>query len=289
MIIAKNLQKHYRGSETVALDAAEISIRTGSITAVLGPNGSGKTTLLQMLSGQLEPTRGEIRIGDKIVETDDRIPYFAVAHEGNNFGEGRIRDYLVFARTRPHWDEPTYKRLEERFGIASRRKRVSKLSTGQQSSFAISIAIASGAPVIVVDEAHAGMDVPKRLALYEELVRANAEDGRTVLIASHNVGELERVVEDVLVLKDGRIIEQSTAESISARFSRIIGPRDAVAATAGDRQVWSTRELGPTTEWIVAVDAQPLSTADGVITAPVEFQDAFVALIDDGQSRKEGS
>lgn len=289
MITTSKLTKHYRGGDRPALIDAEIRIRPGSIAAILGPNGSGKTTLLQLLSGQLFPTSGEIRIGERAIRTDDLVPYFAVAHEGNNIGESRIKDYLGFARARPGWSEAAYERLEQRFGIANRRKRVHKLSTGQQSSFAISLAIASGAPVIVVDEAHTGMDVPKRLALYEELVRVNAEQARTVLIASHNVGELERVVEDVIVLKEGRVVEQTTAEALARRFARIVGPADAVAATAGSRVVRARRDLGAASEWVVDIDAQPMAGPNpGVVVTPISFQDAFVALIDETPSPREG-
>ncbi|MGO1543100.1 MAG: ATP-binding cassette domain-containing protein [Gulosibacter sp.] len=290
MISTKNLKKTYRGTEGPALDGIAIDIKIGGITAILGPNGSGKTTLLQMLAGQLEPDEGEVRIGDHRVSTDDRIPYFAVAHEGNNFGEMRMRDLLVFARSRPNWNEQEYQRLAKRFEIPKPRKQISKLSTGQQSAFALILAIAAGAPVLIVDEAHAGMDVPKRLALYEELVRVNAEDGRTILIASHNVGELERVVEDVIILNRGKVVEASTADAIARRFARIIGPHDAVQATAGTRTVRSARRLGPTEEWTVDVSNAPLDHPEnGVVVTPVEFQDAFVALIEDAPNelRKE--
>ncbi|MDJ1372185.1 ATP-binding cassette domain-containing protein [Gulosibacter molinativorax] len=290
MITIQNLTKKYRGGDELALNGLTAKIRPGSITAVLGPNGSGKTTLFRLLAGHDFATDGDIRIGGRSIATDARIPYFAVAHEGNNFGEARMRDYLAFARTRPGWNESEYGRLAERFSVPAPRKQVSKLSLGQQSSFAIAVALASGAPIVLIDEAHAGMDVPKRNALYEELIRANAEQGRTIVIASHHVGELERVVEDVLIIDRGRIAEATTAEAVSRRFARVLGPREQVLAAVGARPVRSTRQLGPTEEWVVDVAAEPLTQVPGgVMVSPVDFQDAFVALIESGNDLKEES
>lgn len=285
MITLNRISKRYRGfgGANDAVRAIDATIRTGAITAVLGPNGSGKTTLLRMLAGQIAPTDGSISIAGRPVSTDARIPYFAVAHDGNNFGEVTMRDCLRMARTRPGWDDAMFERLAERFELPKRRRSLSKLSSGQQAGFAISCALASGAPIIVIDEAHAGMDVPKRLALYEELVRANAEDGRTVIIASHNVGELERIVEDVIVVKDGGLVESTTVESLGTRYARLIGPTDAVGRAVGRRPIVARRELGSSLEVTVDVSDSPLDPApDGVVVTPVDFQDAFVATIEDG-------
>lgn len=281
MINVTALTKKYRGREgELAVNHLTAPIRLGSITAILGPNGSGKTTLLRMLAGQLEPTSGEVSIGERRVSTDQRIPYFAIAHEGNNFGELKPKDYVAFARTRPRWQQHTYVRLMERFEIPARRA-LHKLSTGQQSGFAITCALASGAPIVVIDEAHAGMDVPKRLALYEELVRANAEDARTILVSSHNVGELERVAEDVLILRHGELMAQTTADELASRFARVIGPASAVDQLVGTRSVASQRSLGTVEELVVDVSGRPIEQSlDGTVVTSVDFQDAFVALLE---------
>ena len=272
-----------RGGPVHALRGVTAHVPAGTITAVLGPNGSGKTTLLRILAGQLEPTSGAVAFDGRPVATDARIRYVAVAHDGNNIGEVSLRECLAFARSRPGWREHEYERLARRFELPG-RGRLHRLSSGQQSAFAVAIALASAAPVVVVDEAHAGMDVPKRLALYEELVRANADEGRTVLIASHNVGELERIAEHVLVLRHGELLAATTVEQLTGRFARVTGSAEAVARAVGERPVVERRTLGPTHEATVDVSAAPLDPLrerEGVVVAPVEFQDAFVALLAD--------
>ncbi|GGA75803.1 ABC transporter ATP-binding protein [Pseudoclavibacter endophyticus] len=281
MITFDRVTKRYArlGGSAEAVRDLSVTIRTGAITAVLGPNASGKTTMLRMLAGQLAPTGGTISIAGRPVATDARIPHFAVAHDGNNFGDSRLREYLSFARSRPGWSMHEYRRLADTFELPS-RGYLHKLSLGQRAGFAIACALASAAPHVVIDEAHAGLDVPKRLALYEELVRTNAEDGRSIIIASHNVGELERIAEDAIVLRDGRLIEATEVDDLAGRFVRVIGPAEGVQRTVGSRRVVAQRELGATLEATVDVSSSPLDPSPaGVVVTPVDFQEAFVALL----------
>ncbi|MGO2113075.1 MAG: hypothetical protein ACTH31_15835, partial [Pseudoclavibacter sp.] len=190
-----------------------------------------------------------------------------------------MRDYLSFARSRPSWNNAEYTRLAGVLELP-RKGYVHKLSLGQRAGFSIACALASGAPYLIIDEAHAALDVPKRLALYEELVRANGEDGRTVVIASHNVGELERIAEDLIVLGTGELVESTTVEALSARYARLVGPVGAVRRAVAGHLVVAQRELGPTLEATVDISRATLDPQpDGVVVAPVDFLDAFVALI----------
>ncbi|NLT26627.1 MAG: ABC transporter ATP-binding protein [Microbacteriaceae bacterium] len=280
----QGLGKHYFGARGDALRDLTATIAPGAITAVLGPNGSGKTTLLRILAGQLAESAGGIAIGGRPLPLDARIPYTAVAHGGNNLGEFRMRDALRFAQSRPGWDGAVYERLARAFDLPARGK-LHRLSTGQQSGFAIACGLASGAPIVIIDEAHAGLDVPKRFALYEELVRANAEDGRTVLIASHNVGELERLAERLLVLRDGRLIGDLAVEELRGRYLRLVGPSERVAQAAAGAPVVSARVLGPTSELVVDLDGRALDPLPaGVLAEQLDFQEAFVALVRDGEA-----
>lgn len=285
MISLQHLTKTFRGiaRSRDAVRDVSIDLRPGAITALLGPNGSGKTTLLRLLAGHLAPTSGSIAIDGTVRSTDARVPLCAVAHDGNNVGEVRMSEALHFARSRTGWSPATYQRLAERFELPH-NGRLHRMSSGQASAFAVACALASGAPIVVIDEAHAGMDVPKRLALYEELVRANAEDGRTIIVASHNVGELERLVEDVVVLDAGSLVAATTADELASRFVRVVGSADAVARVAGQREVVARRALGPTVELTIDVGRAPIEASEGVTIAPVDFQDAFVALLGDDRA-----
>lgn len=281
MIQLDGVTKRYRGqSESdAALQPLNLTIEPGSITGILGPNGCGKTTLLRMIAGQLEPSAGTIRVNGAATTTDERVARCVIAHEGNNFGEISMKEVLGFARLRPGWDEELYQHCAHRFDLPERGK-VEKLSLGKQSGFAAALALASMAPIVILDEVHAGMDVPTRYALYEEIITANAERGQTFLISTHLVAELDRVIGHLVVLNRGMVLADEAADDFTARFVTVTGPASAVRDAVQNRRVLAERALGPTLE--VTLDG-PLPAdileRGRLASAPLTMQDAFAALI----------
>jgi ABC-2 type transport system ATP-binding protein len=273
-----------------ALDGISIEVPAGSITALIGPNGSGKTTLLRILAGHLPETGGTVRLGGRDLPYDRRLPWTAYAHEGGNFSDDNVRQVLRFARTRPTWDETLFRHLADRFALRL-RGNASKQSTGQKSMLAACLALASGAPVLLLDEVHVGLDVPARYAFYEELIAAaaraaDAGSPRAIVLSSHLVSELEPLADAVIVLKAGRVLARTTVDELRARVVALVGPAPAIRsflATGEGGAVLSERTLGPTME--VALDGAPPPRvlerlrAQGIESRPVSFQDAFVNLI----------
>lgn len=281
MIQLDGVTKRYSTqSETdTALQPLNLTIEPGSITGILGPNGCGKTTLLRMIAGHLEPTAGTISVNDAITTAVQRVARCVIAHEGNNFGEISMKEVLGFARLRPGWDEELYQHYADRFDLPNKGK-IEKLSLGKQSGFAAALALASMAPVVILDEVHAGMDVPTRYALYEEIITANAERGQTFLISTHLVSELDRVIGHLVVLNRGKLLADDSADDFTARFVTVTGPAAAVRDAVLNRRVLAERVLGPTVE--VTLDGPlPADVLErGRLTsAPLTMQDAFAALI----------
>ena len=304
MISTDSLTHRYRQAPiagqpatTTALDGVTLSVPTGSITALIGPNGSGKTTLMRILAGHLHETSGTVALGGHPTPYDRRLPWTAYAHEGSNFSDLNVRHILRFARTRPSWDEDAFQHLAHRFDLKL-RGNAEKRSTGQMSLLAASLALASGAPVVLLDEVHVGMDVPTRYAFYEELIAlaaagstATAGTPRTIVVSSHLVSELESLAEHVIVLKSGRVLARATVDEIRSRVVALVGPaaalREHVGVFSRDEgvRVLSERTLGPTLE--VTLDGSPSSATlerlqgEGIESRPVSFQDAFVHLIEE--------
>lgn len=281
MITLNGVSKQYatQGAHDPALRQLDLEIAAGTITAVLGPNGCGKTTLLRILAGQLRESSGTVSVDGRSLSCDERISLTAIAHEGNNLGDVRISDALSFARMRPGWDEAMYQRCAERFGLPAKGK-LSKLSLGKQSGFAAALALASRAPLIILDEVHAGMDVPTRYALYEELIRANAEHGQTIVVATHLIAELDKVIGHLVVLNRGEVLVDEDAETFTTRFTSLTGPGAAVRDATNAHRILSERELGPTLQVTIEGHLAPEVLERGrIAAAPVTMQDAFAALL----------
>ena len=166
------------------------------------------------------------------------------------------------------------------------------MSSGQAAILAGAVALASGAPITILDEIQAPMDVPTRYAFYEELlslagdIMEGRRPWRTFLISSHMVSELENVAEDVVALKNGRLLAHEGVDEFTSRICAITGNAADVErflADHSDIAVITSRALGSARE--VIVDLRGRGVADHEIashsltSSPCSFQDAFAYLI----------
>lgn len=285
MITIDSLSHRYSRSGDLALDSVSATIRPGAITGLIGPNGSGKTTLMRALAGLLPETSGTICIDATPIPVDHRIAYCAYTADGTDLGEYRIHQVLAFAKARSSWDQALFDHLAQRFNIRL-KGRADKRSTGQRSMLGASLALASGAPILLLDEVQSGMDVPSRYAFYEEIIGLAAERQRTVIVSTHLVSELETLIEDLLILKSGRLLAATTAEDLRSRVTALVGPASVLSSFSFIDEgvtVLSTRSLGPALEATIDGLLSPTTLSRlselGVQSHPVSFQDAFVSLL----------
>ncbi|MDO4791502.1 MAG: ABC transporter ATP-binding protein [Buchananella hordeovulneris] len=282
MFSIENLTHTY-GKKT-ALTGLNLELRPGVVTGLIGPNGSGKTTLLKILAGYLPQSSGRITLNGREVSPDERLAWCAYAGQVAETGAAMLDHYVSFASCRPSWDQELFGHLLARFGL-SMQDKVRKYSRGQSAMLLAAGALASGAPVVLLDEVQATMDVPNRYTFYEEITKIAAQGERTIILSSHLVSELENLIEDVVILKGGAVLSAAPAEGLRARLTALVGPADVLSAAVREAgwQVVSTRELGPTREVVLdaKLDASVLAklSAQGIQSSAVPFQDAFVHLI----------
>lgn len=281
-----SLTHRYRGQDAPALGNVSLEIPSGSITGIVGPNGSGKTTLMRILAGHMFETSGTVSFGGAPIATDDRIPWTALAQAGEDFGENNIKEVVRTAAMRPTWDADLFAHLVERFRLEPLKGSAGKKSTGQKSMLTASIAMASGAPIVLFDEVHSGLDVPNRYAFYEELMSLGAEGDRTILVSSHLVGELERLVEHLVILEAGHA-RTTSVDAVRQSVHSLVGPAEAMEAATEGMHVLTRRQLGPTAEFVVEGSIDEAATsrflAAGIEVKPLSFQDAFVAIVEENR------
>ncbi|UKN03651.1 ABC transporter ATP-binding protein [Paracrocinitomix mangrovi] len=226
----KDLSKNY--GEIKALNKLNVEVKKGMVFGILGPNGSGKTTTLGILLGVLNQTSGSFswfgngdavanrrRIG-ALLETPNFFPYLTAVQNLRIVGQIKEVEDV----------EPKIDRVLKAVNLHERRNSKFKtFSLGMKQRLAIASALLSDPEVLVLDEPTNGLD-PQGIAEIRSLVKEIAADGKTILIASHQLDEIEKVCTDVVILKKGVVIAQSDVESILHSAKQIVIKSDKVEA-----------------------------------------------------------
>ena len=292
MITLDSITHTYPGEKEAALRDVSLTLGDATVTALVGPNGSGKTTLMQILGGVMVPTSGSISIDGAQASADELLTGSIIASSARDFDNLSSQSLVTYARLRPTWDEQLFAHYTQRFDLTVNRKFVRKLSGGQAAILSGSIALASGAPLTLLDEIQAPLDVPTRYALYEEILALAGEvmEGqrapRRFIISSHMVSELEKVAEDVIVLKKSELLAHESVDDFTCRVSSLTGHASDVERFLAARPglaVIATRELGSTREIVVDLRGSAVGDTElashSLTSSPCSFQDAFAYLI----------
>ena len=293
MITLDSISHTYPGEAVPALRDVSLTLGEATVTALVGPNGSGKTTLMQILGGLLPPSSGNVSINGTKVSSNDLLGYSIMASSDRDFDNSSAATLVAYASLRQTWDQKLFDHYVQRFDFQLKgRKKLRKMSSGQAAILTATVALASGVPITVLDEIQAPMDVPTRYAFYEELlslagdIMEGRRPWRTFLISSHMVSELENVAEDVVALKNGRLLAHESVDEFTSRICAITGNAADVErflAAHPDLAVITTRQLGSTREVVVDLRGRTIGEAElashSLTSSPCSFQDAFAYLI----------
>jgi ABC-2 type transport system ATP-binding protein len=219
----ENLTKRYRGQ--VAVDGLTLDVPAGSVFGLLGENGAGKTTTIQAALGLIVPEGGQVAtLGlDPLwrpLEVRRRVGY--VPEQANLYEWMTVGEIGWFAAG--FHPEPgrgpgayleRYRSMAEGFALPSGRK-IKHLSKGMRAKVALALALASAPELLILDEPTSGLDILVRREFLESMVDL-AGDGRTVLLSSHQVAEVERVASHVALLHQGRLMLAEPLDELRAR------------------------------------------------------------------------
>lgn len=288
---AKGLSKSY-GTKQVLRDL-DLTIQPGKIYGLIGRNGAGKTTLLSILTAQNTHDSGEVTLdGQAVWENQQALDQLCFSREMQSTLMGsantqRVRDYLKAAAIYyPNWDTGYAERLMEEFQLEE-KKRISQLSKGQQSMVTILIALASRAPITILDEPVAGLDVVMREKFYRMLLEDFAQTERTFIISTHILEEAASVFERVIILDEGRVIEDCPTEELVDQFRYVSGREDVVDEVCRGLEVLSTHQMGRHKTVAVRGGGVKLDAARAadVDVSPMNLQNVFVALCGHGDEQ----
>jgi ABC-2 type transport system ATP-binding protein len=269
-----------------ALGTLSFSVPRGSIYALIGPNGAGKSTLLNMLMGLGEPGWGKIRVMDRDIPADEvevkrRTAYVSPDMDYRAWGTvGRAIDFV--RGFYPDWNSARCEELQFAFGV-HRDTRVDALSFGARMKFALVLALSRDAELLVLDEPTLGLDAIARRQLFTELLKFMTGDGRTILISSHQLTDLERFADHAAIMNRGKLLTSGRMDLLVERYrqfdARVV--REPAAAPAGvsviDRQRDRVRLL--IDRDAAAPDVLEALEVEVLAEVPLTLEDLFLALI----------
>jgi len=244
-----------RFGERVAVDNLDLRVPRGSAFGYLGPNGAGKTTLIRMLLGLTRATAGTMRLLGRPVPAERAT---ALARVGAIVEEPRFHRYLsgrqnlvVIAAAREREAHGRVEGALERVGLAERAdERVSTYSLGMRQRLGVARALLADPELLILDEPTNGLD-PAGIHEFRNMIRGLVAEGRTVLLSSHLLDEVEKICDAVAIVDHGRVVMQgSLAELTVSRQTILIGSSDGVRAQALLAAHPAVRSAAPTPEGI---------------------------------------
>ncbi|MTI38315.1 ATP-binding cassette domain-containing protein [Fulvivirga lutimaris] len=235
MINIKNLNFTYAKKQQPLFNELDCELNAGSIVGLLGKNGAGKTTLLKLMIGLLSPTEGFVDvIGHEPAKRQPSLleDIFFVSEEFdipgisiNNFVKANSGFY-------PRFDLELLQRLIKDFELPE-TKSLQKLSYGQKKKFLISFALATKCRILVLDEPTNGLDIPSK-SIFRRVLAGSLDEDQLVIISTHQVKDVENLIDRILMLEKGKFIMQKDLFDISSQLNFIT-----TSSTEGENILYS--------------------------------------------------
>ena len=286
-IEARGLRKAF--GTTIALDGVNLRVDEGRFLGLIGPNGAGKTTALNAILG-LTSYDGEMRVlgRDPWTERDllmRDVCYIAdVAVLPRWARVSHLLDYV--AGVHPRFDRAKAEAFLGKTNI-QRTSRVRELSKGMVTQLHLALVMAIDARLLVLDEPTLGLDIIYRKSFYDSLLNDYFDRNRTVVVATHQVEEIEHVLTDVIFLDRGRIVFNRSMEEVESRYVEVMVNPDQLAAARALKPMQERQGFGRSILLFDDVDRRQLAALGDVRTPGIA--DLFVAVIGNHTGQAEGA
>lgn len=265
---------------TAALKNVSVKLEENRIYGLLGRNGAGKTTLLNIITNKVFPTQGEVFVdGENVCENDRALSKLFCLGESRMYPE-TMRMKEVFKWTKefyPDTDMEYAQKLADTFSL-NMKKRVKELSTGYESVFQIIVALASNAPVLLLDEPVLGLDANFRNLFYRELLENYIRRPRTILISTHLIEEAADVIENVIIIKKGEVLLCDEAENLLSMGYTVTGPQTKVDDFSTGRNILGSEVLGGIKSVYILEKQGKSSVPEGLEVSGMKLQNLFIHL-----------
>lgn len=234
MIQLNNVSKKFLARK--ALTKCSANFESGKIIGIVGENGSGKTTMLKLLAGLLQPSRGEITIDSTLVtrrvskklayltDMDYFYPYFTI-QQLVSFYESQFPDF----------DKDKADEMID-FMKLDHKQKIKHLSKGNKNRLKIAVTLSRNAPYVVLDEPFSGLDPIVRKAIIHSIIKFVNLERQTLIITTHEIKEIEPILDEVVLLKNGMIIAHKSVDLIREEYKmNIVDWMEEIYSTTGVR------------------------------------------------------
>ena len=276
-IEARGLRKTY--GSTVALDGIDLTVDEGRIVGLIGPNGAGKTTALNAILG-LTPCQGELRVlgrdpwGERDRLMHDVCFIADVAVLPRWITVSQALDYV--SGVHPRFDRAKAEAFLAKTTI-KRTSKVRQLSKGMVTQLHLALVMAIDAKLLVLDEPTLGLDILYRKEFYDSLLNDYFDHSRTIIVATHQVEEIEHVLTDLIFIDRGRIVFKRSMEEVESRYAEVMVHHDRLAAARALHPMQERQVFGRSILLFDSADRQQLAALGDVRTPSVA--DLFVAVM----------
>ena len=284
-IESRGLRKAF--GTTIALDGIDLRVEEGHILGLIGPNGAGKTTALNAILG-LTPYEGQLSVlgRDPWSERDQLMQDVCFIADITVLPRwARVSQLLEYvAGVHPRFDRAKAESFLAKTTI-QRTSRVRELSKGMVTQLHLALIMAIDARLLVLDEPTLGLDILYRKQFYDSLLNDYFDRKRTIVIATHQVEEVEHVLTDVIFVDRGRIIFNRSTEELESRYLEVMVHPDKAAAAQALNPIQERQVFGGSILMFEGIDRQQLATLGDVRTPSIT--DLFVAVIGKQPSRAQ--
>jgi ABC-2 type transport system ATP-binding protein len=289
-IEARGLRKAF--GTTIALDGINLRVEKGRILGLIGPNGAGKTTALNAILG-LTPYQGELSVlgrnpwneRDQLMQDVCFIADVAVLPRWIRVSQ--LLDYV--AGVHPRFDRAKAQGFLAKTNIRLTNK-VRELSKGMVTQLHLALVMAIDARLLVLDEPTLGLDILYRKQFYDSLLNDYLDRNRTIIVATHQVEEIQNVLTDVMFINRGRIVFDCSMEQLESRYFELMVHPEQLAAARALKPMHERQVLGRSILLFDAADRQQLSgllSGLGDVRTP-GIADLFVAMLGDKPGNQAG-
>lgn len=219
------VSKHFK---TFSLSDININIKENCITGFLGKNGAGKTTLIKIILGLVQKDEGNIiYFNDPNLREKDIKDRIGVVLDDGYFYDKLTLNQMknLVSSTYTNWNKNKYDNYIKRFRLDG-KQTISSLSKGMKMKYALSLALSHNADLLIMDEPTSGLDPEVRKELMNILGEYVQEDGKSVLFSTHITSDLEQVADEIIIINDGKILEQTDKDELLEQYRTIKGSNE---------------------------------------------------------------
>ncbi|MCH5297304.1 MAG: ABC transporter ATP-binding protein [Ruminococcus sp.] len=273
----KNVCKNYK--QTTALDNINLTIDNNKIYGLFGRNGVGKTTLLNIINNRIFPTSGEILIdGENVKKSSKALSKIYMMSEINLFPkEMKIKTLFKWIKSfNSEFDINKANSLLTCYKISDNIK-IRGLSTGQSTILKLIVGLCINKPYLIFDEPVNGLDANHREQFYRHLLEKYIEDPCTIIVSTHLIDEIANIVEEVIIIDNGKIVVQKSKDEFLSEGFAISGKSDIVDEFAKNYEIIDCEQFGMTKTIYVIGDIPDLIPNE-IEISQLNLQKLFIKL-----------